>query len=245
LKHFGSGTQKVVEALEHQWPQLRVLRFDSDSTSRKGSHRQLLDQFRQAEADVLVGTQMLTKGLDVPQVTLVGVVAADGLLNQADFRAAERSFQILTQVAGRAGRGELAGQVLIQTYLPEHPTLQAVQRYDYDTFIQTELRHRQESGYPPHCSLLLIRLSSSHLPKLTEFCQKVRQDLEGVAAEILGPCPAQVERVRGQYRWQILLKFSDGKNWTAGATSARLTHLSAFAPREIKVSLDVDPQRIL
>ncbi len=243
LKHFGSGTQRIEDLMAQRWPQLRLLRFDSDTTSRKGSHREILDRFNQGEADVLVGTQMLTKGLDVPQVTLVGVLAADGILNQADFRAAERSFQLLTQVAGRAGRGERAGQVIIQTYLPEHPTLQSIRNYDYGQFITQELSQRQDSGYPPYRNLILIRLSSPDLTRLQQGCQQVREQLEGVPAEILGPCPAQVERVSGRYRWQILLKELDSDPWQRGRLAPQL--MSLRAPAEVRISLDVDPLRIL
>ncbi|MFM8296138.1 MAG: primosomal protein N', partial [Microcystaceae cyanobacterium] len=136
LKFFGSGTQKVTETLTEEFPHLRWLRFDSDTTRKKGEHRRLLDRFRQGEADILVGTQMLTKGLDVAQVVLVGVVAADSLLHFADYRATERAFQTLTQVAGRAGRGEETGQILIQSYSPQHPVLQAVKHHHYQAFLE-------------------------------------------------------------------------------------------------------------
>lgn len=243
LKHFGSGTQRIEDLMTQRWPQLRILRFDSDTTSRKGAHRQILDRFNQGEADVLVGTQMLTKGLDVPQVTLVGVLAADGILNQADFRASERAFQLLTQVAGRAGRGERGGQVIIQTYLPEHPTLQSIQAYHYEQFITQELEHRLEGGYPPYRPLILIRLSSPDPIRLQQGCDQIRQQLEGISAEILGPCPAQVERVGGRHRWQILLKPLPDEAWDRQALAKRL--LALQAPPEVRVSLDVDPLRIL
>ena len=145
LKFFGSGTQRVAQELARQFPQLRFIRFDSDTTRTKGSHRTLLTRFANREADLLVGTQMLTKGLDLPQVILVGVVAADGLLNLADYRASERAFQTLTQVAGRAGRGDEPGRVIVQTYSPEHPVIQAVQRHEYESFIETELEQRELS----------------------------------------------------------------------------------------------------
>jgi primosomal protein N' (replication factor Y) len=149
LKFFGSGTQRVAQELERQFPQLRLIRFDSDTTRTKGAHRTLLTRFANGEADLLVGTQMLTKGLDLAQVTLVGVVSADGLLNLADYRAAERAFQTLTQVAGRAGRGDDPGRVIIQTYSPQHPVIQAVQRHDYESFTQEELEQREALNYPP------------------------------------------------------------------------------------------------
>ncbi|NJL99409.1 MAG: primosomal protein N' [Synechococcaceae cyanobacterium SM2_3_2] len=245
LKHFGSGTQKVVEALAGLDPTWRILRFDSDSTQRKGSHRLLLQQFRDGGADILVGTQMLTKGLDVPQVTLVGVIAADGILNMADFRASERTFQLITQVAGRAGRGSLPGRAIIQTYLPDHPTLQAIQHYDYGGFIQAERQQRQEAGFPPWRSMVLIRLSSSDLPALESFAHDLRHHLDtiGIPGEILGPCPAQVQRVSGVYRWQILLKEPSHASWDRQQLNQDLRAL--VVPTGIRLSLDVDPLRIL
>jgi primosomal protein N' (replication factor Y) len=235
----------VVEVLQQHWPQLGILRYDSDATRRKGSHRNLLEQFRSGKAQVLVGTQMLTKGLDIPQVTLVGVVAADGLLHQPDYRAGERTFQLLTQVAGRAGRGSLPGQAIIQTYLPEHPILQAVLTHDYEGFVQAELRQRQEGGYPPYRALILIRLSSTSLEALERYCQRVGERLQGIPAEILGPGPAQVERVAGRYRWQILLKQLPGQPWDRAQIDAHLRSALGHIPQGIRVSLDVDPLRIL
>lgn len=245
LKHFGSGTQKVVEVLQQRWPDLSVLRYDSDATRRKGSHRELLEQFRRGAAQVLVGTQMLTKGLDIPQVTLVGVMAADGLLHQADYRAGERSFQLLTQVAGRAGRGSLPGQAIIQTYLPEHPILAAVLAQDYEGFLRAELKQRQEGGYPPYRALILMRLSSTRLEALERYCTQVAERLQGIPAEVLGPGPAQVERVSGRYRWQILLKQTPERVWDRQAIDAQLHKAIGHPPQGIRVSLDVDPLQIL
>jgi primosomal protein N' (replication factor Y) len=149
LKHFGSGTQRVEQAIAQELPELRCLRFDSDTTRAKGAHRALLARFAQGEADVLVGTQMLTKGIDLPQVTVVGIIAADGLLYMADYRASERAFQVLTQVAGRAGRGEQPGRVILQTYNPENPVVQAVKSQDIQHFLTTEQQQRQALDYPP------------------------------------------------------------------------------------------------
>jgi primosomal protein N' (replication factor Y) len=148
FKNFGSGTQRVEQELTRLFPELRAIRFDSDTTRNKGDHRRLLTQFANGEADILLGTQMLTKGLDLAQVTLVGVVSADGLLNLSDYRASERAFQTLTQVAGRAGRGDDPGRVIIQTYTPEHRVIQAVRRHEYAGFVETELAERAALNYP-------------------------------------------------------------------------------------------------
>ncbi len=245
LKHFGTGTQKVVEVLQQHWPQLTILRYDSDATRRKGSHRDLLEQFRRGQAQVLVGTQMLTKGLDIPQVTLVGVVAADGLLHQSDYRAGERTFQLLTQVVGRAGRGSRPGRAIIQTYLPEHPILAAVQAQDYEGFLQAELRQRQEGGYPPYRALLLMRLSGPRLEVLERYCSQVAERLQGIPGELLGPGPAQVERVGGRYRWQMLLKEDPCCPWDRHQLADQVRRALGRPPQGIRVSLDVDPLRIL
>lgn len=149
LKYFGSGTQKVAQELAEMFPHFRTIRFDSDTTNTKNAHRTLLTSFAQGEADILVGTQMLTKGLDIEAVTLVGIVAADGLLHLSDYRATERAFQTLTQVAGRAGRGDDLAQVILQTYTPEHPVIKAVSEHNYLGFITNELTERFNLGFPP------------------------------------------------------------------------------------------------
>ncbi|KAF3890756.1 MULTISPECIES: primosomal protein N' [Nostocales] len=209
LKFFGSGTQKVEEELAKQFPDLRCIRFDSDTTRNKGAHRNLITQFANGEADLLVGTQMLTKGLDLPQVTLVGVVSADGLLHLSDYRASERAFQTLTQVAGRAGRGEEPGRVIVQTYTPEHPAIEAVKNHDYHSFVNEELEQRQALNYPPYGRLILLRLSSTDPIQVENTAKVVAAILppqEGL--EILGPVPASILRVANRYRWQILLKLA-------------------------------------
>ncbi|MGK7932952.1 MAG: primosomal protein N' [Microcystaceae cyanobacterium] len=243
FKFFGSGTQKVIQALNKQFPQLRCLRFDSDTTRTKGAHRQLLSQFARGEADLLVGTQMLTKGLDLAQVTLVGVIAADGLLYHSDYRAAERAFQTLTQVAGRAGRGDDPGQVIIQTYNPEHSVIQAVKNHDYQRFIDNELPQRQELGYPPHGNLILLRftgLEAETVQKTAEVIADACISLVDNNCEILGPAPAAVMRVANRYRWHILLKFVQSDN----NKRPDLESLRSLCPDNVKMTIDVDPLSI-
>jgi DNA-directed RNA polymerase subunit beta len=195
------------------FPELRAIRFDSDTTTNKGDHRRLLTQFANGEADILLGTQMLTKGLDLAGVTLVGVVSADGLLNLSDYRASERAFQTLTQVAGRAGRGDDPGRVIIQTYTPEHRVIQAVRRHEYAGFVETELAERAALNYPPSGRLILLRLSSVDAAEvavtavqLASVCQEYIERLSVPGCELLGPAPAAIMRVANRYRWQILLK---------------------------------------
>ncbi|MCA1993455.1 MAG: primosomal protein N', partial [Coleofasciculus sp. S288] len=203
LKFFGSGTQRVVQELTRQFPQLRIIRFDSDTTRTKDAHRTLLTRFANGEADLLVGTQMLTKGLDIAQVTLVGVVAADGLLNLADYRAAERAFQTLTQVAGRAGRGNDPGRVIIQTYTPDHSVIQSVRRHDYESFSQAELEQRAALNYPPYGHLILFRLSGLDAVNVENAADRIADKLSATGSEyeILGPAPASIMRVARRYRW--------------------------------------------
>ncbi|MEB3225297.1 MAG: primosomal protein N' [Synechococcus sp.] len=239
FKFFGNGTQKVFQTLQKEFPQLRCLRFDSDTTRRKGAHRDLLGQFARGEADILLGTQMLTKGLDVAQVTVVGVIAADGLLHQSDYRAAERTFQTLTQVAGRAGRGDEPGRVIIQTYSPEHPVIQAVKTHDYLTFAQQETAQREELDYPPFGKLILLRFSS-------ENHDQVRYTAEAIAEkcfpflepedELLGPVPANILRVAQRYRWQVVLKFPKSRREIPD-----LNFLRELCPRTVSLSINVDP----
>jgi primosomal protein N' (replication factor Y) len=229
--------------LARQFPQLRFIRFDSDTTRTKGSHRTLLTRFANGEAELLLGTQMLTKGLDLPQVTLVGVVAADGLLHLADYRASERAFQTLTQVAGRAGRGDEPGRVIMQTYSPEHPVIQAVQRHEYESFTQLELEQRAALNYPPYGRLILLRLSSTNADEVQNTAQMLAVELENTAMsryEILGPAPAGILRVANRYRWQILLKFTPDAlplpDWN---------YVLRCCPSSVSLTIDVDPLNLM
>jgi primosomal protein N' (replication factor Y) len=246
LKPFGSGTQRVVEEVARQFPDLRCIRFDSDTTRTKGAHRALLQRFAQGDADVLVGTQMLTKGIDLPQVTLVGVVAADGLLHLSDYRAGERAFQVLLQVAGRAGRGDEPGRVVLQTYAPAHAVVQAVQRQQYDCFATEELHQRHLGHYPPFCRLVLLRLSSPDAELVrhtaTAIAARLRSALGEAASDrgqqVLGPAPAAIARVARRFRWQILLKFPlDRPPHTVDWEELVRSH----CPKSVSLTLDIDP----
>jgi len=238
FKHFGSGTQRVIEELNRLFPELKSIRFDSDTTSRKNAHRTLLTQFANKEADLLVGTQMLTKGLDLASVSLVGIVSADGLLHLSDYRASERAFQTLVQVAGRAGRGNDPGRVILQTYTPEHPVIQAVQRHDYESFVATELQQRQELNYPPYGRLILLRLSSFNQQNVEETAKKLAEFLLennlDSDFELLGPAPAPILRVANRYRWQILIK-------TSQDSSIILPKFSEFNSGSVYITIDIDP----
>ncbi|MBW4433236.1 MAG: primosomal protein N' [Pelatocladus maniniholoensis HA4357-MV3] len=238
LKFFGSGTQRVAQELTKQFPELRFIRFDSDTTRTKGAHRTLITQFANGEADLLIGTQMLTKGLDLPQVTLVGVVAADGLLYLSDYRASERAFQTLAQVAGRAGRGEEPGRVIVQTYTPEHPVIETVQNHDYQSFTNTELEQRQALNYPPYGRLILLRLSSLDPIEVQNVAQLIAAALpQQQGLDLLGPAPANILRVANRYRWQILLKFAPN----ALPQLPDWEQVRQLCPASVSLTIDIDP----
>jgi len=191
---------------------------------------------------LLIGTQMLTKGLDLPQVTLVGVVAADGLLNLSDYRASERAFQTLTQVAGRAGRGDDPGKAIIQTYTPEHPVIEAVQRHDYESFIHAELEQRQALNYPPYGRLILLRLSSLDAIQVQNAAQIIATALNSKEGfEILGPAPASILRVANRYRWQILIKFAPD----ALPQLPDWEEVRSLCPSSVSLTIDVDPLHMM
>lgn len=239
FKNFGSGTQRVVQELSQLFPDLKTIRFDSDTTRAKGAHRALLDQFAHGDADLLVGTQMLTKGIDLPQVTLVGIISADGLLNLADFRASERAFQTLVQVAGRAGRGTEPGRVILQTYAPENPVIQAVKRQQYEPFVETELEQRSTLTYPPYGRLVLLRFSGLN-PNTVQSTAETIADLllSEEDYQVLGPAPATILRIAQRYRWQILLKLNND-------LIPDLTELRSHIPSTVSLTIDVDPMNLM
>jgi primosomal protein N' (replication factor Y) len=216
IRHFGVGTQRVVEEMAALFPEARVLRWDRDVTRRKGSHDRLLDAFTKHEADVVVGTQMIAKGLDLPLVTLVGIVSADIGLHLPDFRAGERTFQLLAQVAGRAGRRDLGGQVVLQTYTPEHYALQAAAAHDYRAFFQEEIAFRRDAHYPPFGRLVRFVTTAANPARARSAAEELagRIEAEIVAqgqadAGVIGPASAFLERVRNRYRWHLLLRAPD------------------------------------
>jgi primosomal protein N' (replication factor Y) (superfamily II helicase) len=206
----------VVEDVRALFPEIRTLRWDYETTRKKGAHDLILSNFANHRADVLVGTQMIAKGLDLPLVTLVGVVLADVGLNMPDFRAAERTFQVLTQVAGRAGRSPLGGEVILQTFQPEHYVLQAASRHDYQAFYQRELGYRRELGYPPFGKLVRLEYRHSDLLQAEKTAQSLAENLKALiqaedrrATEIIGPVPCFFARVDTIFRWQIILRGPD------------------------------------
>ncbi len=216
IRYFGIGTQKVEEAIHALLPDARTLRWDFDVTRGKDSHEAILERFVQHQADILIGTQMIAKGLDLPLVTLVGVVSADTSLNLPDFRAGERTFQLLTQVAGRAGRSILGGKVILQTYNPDHYAIQAASRHDYAAFYAREIEFRREQGYPPSNRLVRLLYNHTNEKRAQEAAASLQRALMTVIAQrglpsldLIGPAPAFFHRVRGEYRYQIIIRGPD------------------------------------
>jgi primosomal protein N' (replication factor Y) len=216
IKYFGAGTQQVESALTELFPRARVVRWDADTASSPEAHEAILQRFIERKADIMVGTQMVAKGLDLPLVTLVGVVSADIGLALPDFRAGERTFQVLTQVAGRAGRGLLGGRVILQTYQPEHYTIKAAAHHDYADFYQREIAFRRELGYPPYRRLvrILFRFPSdskaqAEAERAAALMRARLQSLHMTGTELIGPAPCFFTRENTMYRWHLLLRGPD------------------------------------
>ena len=250
FKNSGTGTQKIEQYVKDIFPENNVERIDSDILVRKGEHIRLLEKFQRGDIDILVGTQMIAKGLDNPNVTLVGVISADASFNLPDFRASERGFQLLTQVAGRAGRGEFAGKVLFQTYNPDFYALESAKSQNYTEFYETEIAARNEFDYPPFSQIIRLVLSSANNFRAEKSAQEIALRLcmmiekFGISErlEVLGPTPCVIERINGQYRFQILIKNKldmKGHQFISGFLN-RIT-----LPKDIKMVVDVDPLDIL
>ena len=216
IRYFGLGTEKVVETIQRAFPSARLLRWDRDTAKNRRAHEQLLDRFANREADILVGTQMIAKGLDLPGVTLVGVISADIALLLPDFSASERAFTLLTQVAGRAGRGEEAGQVIVQTFNPQHFCIEAASRHDYHEFYEAEIEVRRRYGYPPFRQFAKFTYSHENRRRSQNEALLLREKLDEWIArlgleqtDVVGPAPALMERLHGKYRWQMIARGPD------------------------------------
>lgn len=252
IRFFGQGTQKVEEEVSALFPEVEVLRLDTDTTSDSGKHKEILEKFRKGEVPILVGTQMLAKGLDFPNVTLVGVISADQLLNMPDFRSRERAFQLLTQVAGRAGRGSKKGDAIIQTYSPEDRAIIRAARQDYPAFFWEEVSYRKQQSYPPFAHIIRILLLHDKEERVIKAAhdlagsiRTVLQPDQGQEGEnnyqILGPAPAVITKLKNQFRWQVSIK---GKN---PDTLRKIVHsgVKAFfdmsSSSGINLSIEVNP----
>ncbi len=250
MEQAGFGTERVEAEIKRCAPDARVARLDRDSVRRKGSLTALLSKFRDGEIDVLVGTQMIAKGHDFPRVTLVGIVSADVGLGMADFRASERTFQLITQVAGRAGRGDQPGEAIVQTIYPDHYSIQLACRQDYPAFYEREMKFRQAMRYPPQVSLInaVVRAQTftGAMDDAEAIAHRLRQQLgQGGNGKgdfrLLGPAPAPLGKLRGEYRAQFLLKSTNRK----GMREALLAVLAARPDISRRTTVDVDPLSVL
>ncbi len=250
LSNSGSGTQKIEILVKELFPEYRVERIDSDILTKKNAHIELLSKFQKGEIDILVGTQMIAKGLDNPNVTLVGVISADTGFSVPDFRASERGFQLLTQVAGRAGRGEYKGKVLFQTYNPDYYAFQTAKSQDFEKFFETEIKARQEFDYPPFSQIIRIILSSMNNFRAEKSAMEIALRLNtmtekfgfGEYLETLGPTPCIISKINGFYRFQILIK---NKLSQKGHDFISKFLDKITLPKDIKMAIDVDPLDIL
>ena len=248
VKFFGAGTQRVEEEVKKYFKDARVLRMDVDTTRGKDSYENIYNSFKEGKADILIGTQMISKGLDFKKVTLVGVLAADMSINIPDYRAAERTFQIITQVAGRAGRGEKQGKVVIQTYTPEHYSLEYAVNYDYEGFYEKEFTVRALMKYPPFGKILLINGISKKEELLKNFMHKIFNVIKPLAekeldVDVLGPIPCLVSKVKENYRWQIVMK-GEFESEFAKKIKELLYDENKNVYNDIRISMDINPNNL-
>jgi len=244
IRYFGTGTQKVEEELAKILPEARVIRMDVDTTSRKGSHEKLLSKFQEGEADILLGTQMIAKGLDFPRITLVGVLSADTMLHLPDFRSSEKTFQLLTQVSGRAGRHELKGEVVFQTYTPEHYSIMLASQQDYDQFYQTEMLIRRQHAYPPYYFLTMITISHEELMKVVSIAEKITNIVRhrlSPKTVILGPVASPISRIKNRYRYQCLIKYKHEPQLEEVLKSILDHYQTEISSNGLQISIDVNP----
>ena len=250
IRYSGLGTQRLEAEIKAKFPKARVARMDSDTMRRPGSHQRVLSMFRSGDLDILLGTQMIAKGLDFPNVLLVGVINADSALHFPDFRAAERTFQLVTQVAGRTGRGERSGRVIVQTYSPEHPAIQAASRHDYNQFAKDEMVVRRRFNYPPLGSVarIIIRGSVEDVTEAVADALLARLDAArnqpGYEVRVLGPAPPPISKLRGKYRFHILLQSVNAAH--LGATIRKAIETFTIAEKDdVQYVIDIDPMDML
>jgi primosomal protein N' (replication factor Y) len=250
IKHLGLGTEKLEGMIAKLFPRARLARMDRDTTTRKGSVIKLLKGLRDKTTDILVGTQMVAKGHDFPNITLVGIICADLSLSFPDFRAGERTFQLLAQVAGRAGRGDRPGKVILQTYNPDHFSIEAARRQDFISFYQQEIDFRNALHYPPYSRLVQFKISGKnlqetkkHAHRLGDLCQSVKagRSARYQSIDIMGPIEASLTRIARRYRWQILLKGLNTRVLHQFVNQLMRDHPKMFGRPQVQVAIDWDP----
>ena len=248
IRQMGTGTQRVEELLQEAFQEARIIRMDVDTTSRKGAHEKLLNDFGSGKGDILLGTQMIAKGLDFPNITLVGVLNADTMLNLPDFRASERTYQLLTQVAGRAGRHEKEGQVLIQTYNPDQYASKDVQENDYTAFFQKEMNYRKIGKYPPYFFLINFTIAHKEMKKVMEASKHIHKILLQHLTDkalVLGPSPAALSRINNEYRFQILVKYKREPALHEALKYLDDYYHDQYLKEKLSLKIDIAPQMMM
>jgi len=248
IRYFGTGTEKVEEALTELLPEARVIRMDVDTTRRKGSHERILKRFANREADILLGTQMIAKGLDFENVTLVGVLTADSMLHLPDFRSSEKTFQLLTQVSGRAGRHELPGEVIVQTYTPDHYSIQLASEYNFKEFVKQEMKVRKTFQYPPYFFLALITISHKNQVKVIQTAQDIAGNLSQSVQQntvILGPTPSPIPRIKDRYRYQCMVKYRSEPYLREYITKILDKYAEEVRKNDLLITVDMQPYHLM
>ncbi|NBK46823.1 primosomal protein N' [Staphylococcus delphini] len=248
IRQMGTGTQRVEELLQQQFPDARTIRMDVDTTTKKGSHEKLLKQFGEGNGDILLGTQMIAKGLDFPNITFVGVLNADTMLNLPDFRSSERTFQILTQVAGRAGRHEKKGEVIIQTYNPDHYAIKDVQQNDYLNFYQKEMQFRKLGQYPPYYYLINFTITHEKTKEVLQAATHIHQILLQHLTDkafVLGPSPSVIPRINNEYRFQVLVKYKSEPSLIHALTYLDDYYHEMFVKNKLGLKIDINPYMMM
>ncbi|MEG0473102.1 MAG: primosomal protein N' [Solibacillus sp.] len=247
IRYFGTGTQKVEEEIYKLFPEARVLRMDVDTTKQKGAHEKILDAFGAGQADILLGTQMIAKGLDFPNITLVGVLSADTSLHLPDYRAAEKTFQLMTQVSGRAGRHDKPGEVFVQTYTPEHYAIELSKEQLYTPFYEREMYSRHTAGYPPYYYIALIQVSHEDVVMAAEYAGRSAEYLRSNLSfdvSVIGPTTASISRLQNRYRYQCLIKYKKEPNLISVLLQLIKMYRSDWIKKGIVLTVDLDPTMI-
>ena len=248
IRYFGTGTQKLEQEIHKQFPNAKTIRMDVDTVTKKNSHEEILSKFKNEDIDILIGTQMVVKGHHFPKVTLVGVIAADSSLNIDDYRATERTFQILTQVAGRAGRENLPGKVIIQSYNPENFSIQNAQKQNYEEFYETEIALRKQLKYPPFCDIIIIgfnSISEKEIIKVSNFAYEyLNKNLKTEEFKIFKPMPSPIDKIQNKYRWRIIIKGNMNEKANE-VLNQLLKELYDKNYKNIKITVDVNPNNMM
>ena len=249
IRYFGTGTQKLEQEIKKIFPEASTIRMDVDTVTKKNSHEDILNKFKNENIDILIGTQMVVKGHHFPKVTLVGVIAADSSLNIDDFRANERTFQILTQVAGRAGRENLPGKVIIQTYNPDSFPIEFSKKQDYDLFYKTEINLRKQLKYPPFCDIIVIGFSGENVQEITNVSTFVynllKTNLEKYDFKVFMPMPAPIDKIKNKYRWRIIAKGNVSEEVTIVINKCMQKFYESGIGKKTNIAVDVNPNNMM